>query len=380
MNTAQQSRLSIVQLRAELAGRVLGPGDPGYDGARASSCRRSTGALQRSSGPSTRGEVALVVSLARETGLELAIRGGGHSDAGYGTSEGGIVLDLAGPRPARRSTPRGRVARAAGGLTSGDVTVAAARARPRRRLRRHVLGRDRRAHARRRGRLPRAQARSDDRPSARRRGRDRRRPGARGRRREPSRPLLGDPGRRRQLRRRHPLRLPAAPGRHGHRRDARAARDARDDCRARGGGGGGAGGAVDDRQRPPGAAAAVLPPELVGEPAPARAMLVHAGPLDEGERAVAPLRALAPPVADFVRPMPFARCSRRRRPEPPPRAVVRTFFSDSLDEAAASELLDRLRASTAQLPAARDPGARRRDGPRPGGRDRVRAPAAATCW
>jgi FAD/FMN-containing dehydrogenase len=39
-------------------------------------------------------------------------------------------------------------------------------------------------------------------------------------------------------------------------------------------------------------------------------------------------------------------------PEAPPRAVLRTFFSDSFDEAAAGELLERLQASTAQLPAA----------------------------
>jgi FAD/FMN-containing dehydrogenase len=39
-------------------------------------------------------DVSRVASLARETGLELAVRGGGHSLAGHGTSDGGIVLDL----------------------------------------------------------------------------------------------------------------------------------------------------------------------------------------------------------------------------------------------------------------------------------------------
>jgi FAD/FMN-containing dehydrogenase len=80
--------------------------------------------------------------------------------------------------------------------------------------------------------------------------------------------------------------------------------------------------------------------------------LVHAGPLDEGVRAVAPLRALAPPVADFVRAMPYAEMFPTEAQGGPPRSVVRTFFSDTLDEEAAAELLDRLRASTAQLPAA----------------------------
>jgi FAD/FMN-containing dehydrogenase len=94
-----------------------------------------------------------------------------------------------------------------------------------------------------------------------------------------------------------------------------------------------------------------VPPELVGTPL-LLALLVHAGPLDDGVQAVAPLRALAPPVADFVRAMPFSEMFPAEAQPVPPRSVVRTFFSDSLDEAAAGELLDRLLASTAQLPAA----------------------------
>jgi FAD/FMN-containing dehydrogenase len=80
-------------------------------------------------------------------------------------------------------------------------------------------------------------------------------------------------------------------------------------------------------------------------------LLVHAGSPDDGARAVAPLRSLAPPVADFVRPMPFAEMFQAEGQEAPPRSVVRTFFSDELDEDAAAELLDRLQASTAQVAA-----------------------------
>jgi FAD/FMN-containing dehydrogenase len=94
-----------------------------------------------------------------------------------------------------------------------------------------------------------------------------------------------------------------------------------------------------------------VPTEMVGQPL-LLAQLVHAGPLEEGQQAVAPLRALAPPVADLVRPMRFDEMFAAEGAEPLPRAAMRTFFSDSFDDAAARELLDRLRRSTAQLPAA----------------------------
>lgn len=44
--------------------------------------------------PTSAAQVAQVVRLARQTGLELAVRSGGHSSAGHGVCDGGIVLDL----------------------------------------------------------------------------------------------------------------------------------------------------------------------------------------------------------------------------------------------------------------------------------------------
>ena len=77
-----------------IRGRVITPDDDGYGSARSV----WNGMIDRR--PSLIVEagdvddVAPTIALARSTGLPLAIRGGGHSVAGNGTVEGGIVLDL----------------------------------------------------------------------------------------------------------------------------------------------------------------------------------------------------------------------------------------------------------------------------------------------
>jgi FAD/FMN-containing dehydrogenase len=65
------------------------------------------------------------VNLARDSGLELAVRSGGHSPAGHSTTQGGIVLDL-GAMKALDIDPDGRTAWAQPGLTAGEYTTAAA--------------------------------------------------------------------------------------------------------------------------------------------------------------------------------------------------------------------------------------------------------------
>jgi FAD/FMN-containing dehydrogenase len=70
-------------------------------------------------------DVSRVVSLARETGLELAIRSGGHSLAGYGTSEGGIVLDLSDMKHLEINVEE-RTAWAEAGLIAGEYILATA--------------------------------------------------------------------------------------------------------------------------------------------------------------------------------------------------------------------------------------------------------------
>src|SRR6185503_176088 len=88
--------LSIPKLRAALKGRVIGPDDAGYDEARTvfiGGVDRRPAIIVRVADAA---DVSHVVSLARETGMELAVRSGGHSGAGHSVSEGGIVLDLSG--------------------------------------------------------------------------------------------------------------------------------------------------------------------------------------------------------------------------------------------------------------------------------------------
>ena len=63
------------------------------------------------------------VDHARENGLDLSIRGGGHSVPGFGTNDGGVVIDFSRMRGVRVD-PAARTARAEGGATWGDFNAA----------------------------------------------------------------------------------------------------------------------------------------------------------------------------------------------------------------------------------------------------------------
>jgi FAD/FMN-containing dehydrogenase len=69
-------------------------------------------------------DVIAAVDYARETGTPLAVRSGGHSFAGHGMVEGGIVVDLSGMK-ALRIDPVRRTARVQPGLTWGEYADAA---------------------------------------------------------------------------------------------------------------------------------------------------------------------------------------------------------------------------------------------------------------
>ena len=115
--------ISIPPLRAIFDGRVIGPSDGDYDQAR----KVFNGAIDRRPAFIVRARGALdvsrVVTLAREHGLELAVRSGGHSPAGHGVSDGGIVLDLSDMKALELDVER-RTAWAETGLTAGEYTSA----------------------------------------------------------------------------------------------------------------------------------------------------------------------------------------------------------------------------------------------------------------
>ncbi|HEX2850691.1 MAG TPA: FAD-binding protein [Acidimicrobiales bacterium] len=96
--------------------QVIAPGDDLYDGARRvwNGCidRRPLAIIRCHGG----GDVAAVVRCAAAAGVELAVRGGGHSLPGFSTSEGGIVLDLS-PLGTVEVDPARRSAWAGGGAT-----------------------------------------------------------------------------------------------------------------------------------------------------------------------------------------------------------------------------------------------------------------------
>jgi FAD/FMN-containing dehydrogenase len=118
--------ISIADLRAELNGKVITPAHHGYDDARRvffTGFDRRPAAIVRVADAS---DVSRVVNLARVTGIELAVRSGGHSLAGYGTSEGGIVLDLSGMNSVEID-PERRTAWAQAGAKAGDYTKATGR-------------------------------------------------------------------------------------------------------------------------------------------------------------------------------------------------------------------------------------------------------------
>jgi FAD/FMN-containing dehydrogenase len=117
------SAATIDDLRGQIRGTVISPEDEGYEVARVvynAMIDRRPAVVVRAANA---GDVMAAVRFASESSLDLAVRGGGHSVPGFGTCDGGVVIDLSGMRGVRVD-PANATARAEGGATWGDFNSA----------------------------------------------------------------------------------------------------------------------------------------------------------------------------------------------------------------------------------------------------------------
>jgi FAD/FMN-containing dehydrogenase len=344
---AGPTNFSIPELRAILNGQVITPGEAGYDEAR----RAFPGDIDRRPATIIRvkdaTDVSRVVSLARESGLELAVKSGGHSGAGHSTTDGGILLDLSEMKNLEIDV-EGRTAWAETGLTAGEYTAAVG------------------AHGLATG--------FGDTGSV----------GIGGI------TLGGGVG---FLARKYGLTIDDLLAAEVVTADGELLRvDAEthpDLFWAIRGGGGNFGVAtrfkfrlhevdtivggmlllpatpeviasfVAEAEAAPEELSAIanvmaappmpfVPPEMYGELV-IMALMVYAGDVDEGERAVAPFRALAEPIADMVKPMSYPEMYPPEEGDYHPTAAARTLFVDTIDRDVAETIVEYLRASDAMM-------------------------------
>jgi FAD/FMN-containing dehydrogenase len=116
---------AIANLRRRIAGELLMRGDPGYDEARAhwnAVVDRYPGFIVR---PRDSRDVATAVAFARAFDLPLAVRSGGHNGAGLSLVDDGVVIDLS-RYSAVRIDPERRIAWAQPGASNAQLVHAAA--------------------------------------------------------------------------------------------------------------------------------------------------------------------------------------------------------------------------------------------------------------
>ena len=112
--------LDIAGLQDGFRGELLRPADPGYEDARRvwnSSISRFPALIARCAGVA---DVISAVRFARDTGLLMAVRGGGHSFPGLSVCDGGFLIDLS-PMKGIRVDPEARTVRAQAGVLLGEL-------------------------------------------------------------------------------------------------------------------------------------------------------------------------------------------------------------------------------------------------------------------
>jgi FAD/FMN-containing dehydrogenase len=117
--------IDLAALRSRMRGELLTPDMPGYDQARGlvnSRFNRRPAAIARARNAQ---DVANAVIFAREHGLEIAVRSGGHSVPGQSAVDGGMMIDLSGMRQIAVDEAA-LVARVQPGATNGELVLALA--------------------------------------------------------------------------------------------------------------------------------------------------------------------------------------------------------------------------------------------------------------
>ena len=110
---------TIEAFRADFRGELIRPGDTTYDKTRSvfnGMIDRHPALIARPTGPA---DVVAAVKMARESGLLLAVRCGGHSLAGNSVCDDGLVIDLSRMKGVRVD-PAARTARANAGVLWGE--------------------------------------------------------------------------------------------------------------------------------------------------------------------------------------------------------------------------------------------------------------------
>ncbi|WP_231123227.1 FAD-binding oxidoreductase [Mycobacterium asiaticum] len=111
------------EVRGRLGGDVILPDDPGYDEARAlhnAMIDKRPAVIARCRSAA---DVASALQFARTSNLDVAVRGGGHNGPGFGTVEGGLVIDMS-PMNRIEVNPDRRTVRVQGGATWAAVDAA----------------------------------------------------------------------------------------------------------------------------------------------------------------------------------------------------------------------------------------------------------------
>lgn len=112
------------ELKDRIAGEVVLPDSPDYNGLRNSLARAGSPAIIVK--PKNSEDVAAAIRFARDNRLTLSVRSGGHSASGMSTNDGGMVIDLSHFNTVEVVDPARRLVRVGAGARWGDVAKALA--------------------------------------------------------------------------------------------------------------------------------------------------------------------------------------------------------------------------------------------------------------